>query len=415
MQAAGSQTRTVQLRQPWPAPSRAWLPVAGLLLGAGWGSNQFTPLLLVYERQLGLHTATLEALFGAYAVGLIPGLLVAGTWSDRRGRRGPAICSAALSLLASVSLIAGGHTVALLFAGRLLAGAGSGAAFGAGTAWLRETSLPPYGGVSAQAAGRRAAVAMTTGFAAGPLVSGVLAQWAPMPTVLPYLPHIALMAAVVLSVRGAPETGHAAPGGTRQARTPTAAARFRAVVAPMAPWVFAAPAIAFALLPSITGAGATRDGTVLTAVVTSLTALAGVLIQPIARRLETSLRAMNGGVTGLLTLAVGLGLAAVAARAHQAWLLLPCAVVLGAAYGLCLIAGLLEVQRLANDESAASLTSAYYALAYLGFAAPYLLAVGSRLASYPALLLISAALALITAAWVHHASQPDRAEPDQPQ
>ncbi len=404
MHTADRQARAGRLREPWPGPGRAWLPVAGVLLGAGWGSNQFTPMLLVYQRQLGLHTVTLEALFGAYAVGLIPGLLVAGSWSDRHGRRGPVIWSAVLSLLASVSLIAGGHTVALLFAGRLLAGAGSGAAFGAGTTWLRETSLPPHGGASAQAAGRRAAVAMTAGFAAGPLVSGVLAQWAPIPTVLPYLPHIALMAAVVLSLRRAPETHQAAPRRTRKAHAPTAAAGFRRVVAPMAPWVFAAPAIAFALLPSITGAGATRDGVALTAAVTSLTALAGVLIQTIARSLDTSLRATHGGVLGLLALVLGLGLAAVAAHAHQAWLLLPCAVVLGAAYGLCLIAGLLEVQRLASHESAASLTAAYYALAYLGFAAPYLLALGSRLASYPVLLLISAALALVTAAWVHHAS-----------
>ena len=48
------------------------------LFGAAWGSNQFTPMLLVYRQQLGLSTGTLEALFGVYALGLIPGLLIAG-------------------------------------------------------------------------------------------------------------------------------------------------------------------------------------------------------------------------------------------------------------------------------------------------------------------------------------------------
>jgi len=33
---------------------------------------------------------------------------------------------------------------------------------------------------------------MSVGFGLGPLVAGVLAQWAPAPTVLPYLPHLAL-------------------------------------------------------------------------------------------------------------------------------------------------------------------------------------------------------------------------------
>lgn len=43
------------------------------------------------------------------------------------------------------------------------------------------------------------------------------------------------------------------------------------------------------------------------------------------------------------------------------------------------------------------LTAAYYALTYLGFAAPYLLALASHVASYPVLLSIAAALALSTA------------------
>src|SRR5215212_8788369 len=63
-----------------------WIAVAAVLLGAGWGSNQFTPLLLVYRHSLGLGTGTLEAMFGVYALGLLPGLLVAGPLSDTRGR-----------------------------------------------------------------------------------------------------------------------------------------------------------------------------------------------------------------------------------------------------------------------------------------------------------------------------------------
>ena len=119
---------------------------AAVLLATAWGSNQFAPLLLVYRRTLGLGTGTLEALFGVYALGLIPGLLVAGPLSDARGRRTVVIPAAVMSFIASLALVAGAHHVALLFAGRLLAGVSAGAVFAAGTAWLRELSSSPVTG-----------------------------------------------------------------------------------------------------------------------------------------------------------------------------------------------------------------------------------------------------------------------------
>ena len=66
-----------------------------------------------------------------------------------------------------------------------------------------------------------------------------------------------------------------------------------------------------------------------------------------------------------------------------------------------------EIQRLADQGALARLTAAYYALTYLGFAAPYLLALGARLTSYSILLTITAALALSTAAYAtRRSSQP---------
>jgi predicted MFS family arabinose efflux permease len=384
-----------------------WLPVAAVLLGVGWGANQFTPLLLVYHQALGLSTGTLEAMFGIYALGLIPGLLLAGPLSDARGRRKVVVPAAVLSLIASVVLMLAGHDVALLFAGRLLAGASSGAAFGAGTAWLREVSRPPWGRASDPVPARRAAIAMTTGFALGPLVAGLLAQWAAAPTSVPYLPHIVLMAIVLVLLRRAPET---VAGRTRQAMrlAPPGlrSTRFRRVVAPMAPWVFAAPAIAFALLPSIVGAGHAADGIALSATITALCALAGVLIQPLARRLDASGPGNRAAVTGLLVLAAGLALGAVTAWERHAWLLIPSAIVLGSAYGLCLVAGLVEVQRLAGRDALAGLTAAYYTLAYLGFAAPNLIVLAAHVASYPTLLAIAAFLALGTGALVARRAVP---------
>jgi hypothetical protein len=124
---------------------RCWMAVAAILVGAGWGSNQFTPMLLVYRRALGLGAGSLEAMFGVYALGLIPGLLIAGPLADARGRRLPVLGAGATSLLASLLLIAGSRSPALLYLARFVVGLGSGAAFSAGTAWLRELSLLPPG------------------------------------------------------------------------------------------------------------------------------------------------------------------------------------------------------------------------------------------------------------------------------
>ncbi|MDQ2708291.1 MAG: MFS transporter, partial [Actinomycetota bacterium] len=288
-----------------------------------------------------------------------------------------------------------------LFVGRLLAGVSSGVVFGAGTAWLRESSLPPVGAASPATAARRAAVAMTGGFSVGPLVTGLLAQWGPAPSVVPYLPHIALMVVVLLGLRRAPETvADRTDRAVRLSVPGVRGPRFRRVVAPMAPWVFAAPAIAFALLPSVVRADHATNGIALTGAIGCLTALAGVLVQPLARRLEAHAQSNRAGITGLLVLAAGLVLAAVAAHTQDVWLLVPCAIVLGGAYGLCLVAGLIEVQRLAEDGALAGLTAAYYALTYLGFGAPYLLTLAAHLAGYPVLLTIAAVLALGTSVLV---------------
>ena len=81
-------------------PSRSdWIAVAAVLVGAGWGSNQFPPMLLVYRHALGLGAGSLEAMFGVYVLGLIPGLLLAGPLSDARGRRLPVLAAAMASLV----------------------------------------------------------------------------------------------------------------------------------------------------------------------------------------------------------------------------------------------------------------------------------------------------------------------------
>ncbi|MBV8914847.1 MAG: MFS transporter, partial [Acetobacteraceae bacterium] len=184
----------------------------------GWGTNQFTPMLLVYRARLGLSAPVVEAMFAMYAVGLVPGLLAGGALSDRIGRRPVVLFALVTSMIGGGVLIAGTGGAGWLFAGRLIVGLGSGSAFSAGAAWIKELSAPPYEDPAPAAGARRASGAMTLGFALGPLVAGALAQWAPLPTILPYLPQLAGAGAALVLAARTPETVRPGTAGAGDSR-----------------------------------------------------------------------------------------------------------------------------------------------------------------------------------------------------
>jgi MFS family permease len=378
------------------------------MFGVGWGANQFSSLLLAYRLHRGISESTADALFGVYALGLIPALLLVGPISDQRGRRRIVRGAGVLSVVASLALIAGAHSLAMLYLGRFLAGVCSGAAFAAGTAWIKELSVAPYDPRAGEQAGaRRAAIGLSAGFGLGPLAAGLLAQWGPDPLFTAYLPHVVVMVIALVTLIGAPETVSSDREPVSLAwvwRVPSAGhGRFRGIVAPAAPWVFAAPSIAFAVLPGLVADRTGRQEVAFAAVVAGLTLGVGILIQPVARRLDRE-DDVRGLLAGLLAVAAGALMGALAAHVHSWPLVLPAAALLGCGYGLCIVSGLLETQRLARREDLASLTAIYYALTYVGFAMPIVLAELERVAAAPLLLVLTGALAATSAGQVLRAS-----------
>jgi hypothetical protein len=73
------------------------------------------------------------------------------------------------------------------------------------------------------------------------------------------------------------------------------------------------------------------------------------------------------------------------------------AAVLGSAYGVLMIAGLQEVQRMAGPDDLAGLTAVYYGLSYVGFITPAALAALSRELSYPVMFAGGAGVAAVAA------------------
>lgn len=367
----------------------SWRRVGALLFATGWGANHFTSLLQVYRARLALDPAAPAVLLGMYALGLVPGLLLAGPLSDRRGRRAVVLPSAVVALLASALLGASGDRFGGLLAGRLLYGLGAGGVMSAGAVWLIESG-------DVAAGPRRATIALSSGFGLGPLVTGVLAQWAPGPVVLPYAVHVGVQVAALALVWPAGETVVPTAALRKLVRIELDAAawrRFVRGVAPMAPFVFAFPAIAFAALPPLLGGALGPAPIAYTGVLGAITLAAGVLAQPFSRRFAPMPAARVGLVVGSAGMVLGL----VAVVSHLPLLLLVAAPVLGAAYGACMTAGLQNTQQLARPDARGGITGLYYVLTYLGFAAPYLIALASR-AIAPALALgITAGVAALAA------------------
>lgn len=336
---------------------------------AAFGTNVPTPLLLIYRDELGLSPTALTGAFGVYAAGLVPALLLAGPASDRFGRRPVVLPFVVLSVVVSLLFVGAGSSVLLLFVCRFLQGAVSGVVFSVGTAWLAELIGEP-----ARAA-RLTTAALGGGWAIGPLTSGLLAQWGPAPTVLPYLLHVALTAAGLVLLPGVPETLGPAlrrPGPLINLGVPAGArTAYWLVVLPIAVGVFAFPSTAVTVLPLLLTPGVPHIAVVVTGLVAGVTLLTGVFAQPLGRRLG----AVRAGPTGLAVGAAGLGLSLVGIGLDAWPVLLPVALLLGAGYGLCLAAGLTMIGLLASPTARGALTGTFYACAYLGFGVPLLLSV----------------------------------------
>jgi MFS family permease len=393
-----------RVTSPAEPGARDWQRVAVLLFASGWGANHFAPLLLVYRDQLGLDAAALALLFGAYALGLMPGLLVAGPLSDRRGRRAVVLPSAAIAVVASAVLGAFGDRFGALLVGRLLYGLGAGGVMSAGATWLLELSLRAASarGLSRDAAtgagARRATIALSCGFGFGPLFSGVIAQYGPAPTAVPFAAHVVLLGGMLAIARGAPET---VERGARAAARPMLRIeldragwrRFVRGVVPMAPFVFALPTIPTASMPGMLDHALGGAPIAYVGILCVMTLFAGVGAQPITRRLSPALGARLGMIVG----AAGVALGALAVATQTPALLLAVAPIMGGAYGMCMTAGLETVQRIALPDARGGITGLYYVLTYFGFASPWLLAMASRIVAPASSLWLTAAVAAAVA------------------
>jgi predicted MFS family arabinose efflux permease len=154
-----------------------------------------TPLYQLYQENFHFSEFTLTMIFGIYAFGVIPALLVFGPLGDIICRR--RVLMVAIGMAgAGIALLAAARGVLWLLAGRLLVGIAVGATQGNASAALVE--------MQPREDRRRAGIMMTVctagGAASGTLVSGIIAQYLPDPLLLAYIMELAMLAAAFVLV-----------------------------------------------------------------------------------------------------------------------------------------------------------------------------------------------------------------------
>ncbi|HEX8806685.1 MAG TPA: MFS transporter, partial [Candidatus Aquilonibacter sp.] len=205
-----------------------------------------SPLYQYYHAQWGLTPGEISGVFAIYAASLIPTLLYFGGISDAIGRRKTLVIAIGIAALGALTL-ASASNLWWLLAGRVLQGIAIGIGAPTATAAIREwmdTSMQDR-------AGTVAIVGIALGSAFGALLAGVLAQYAPWPTVVPFLVYIVLSAIMVSIVRTVPSCPHCVKAAHRGLPTIAAGIRRPFAVAASASFVgWGVIAIFVSLVPS---------------------------------------------------------------------------------------------------------------------------------------------------------------------
>ncbi|MFE6933834.1 MFS transporter [Streptomyces sp. NPDC057699] len=348
--------------------SRGWL--ACCLSGAVFavcmaGTTLPTPLYSLYQDELGFSELMVTVVYAVYAFGVIGVLLLAGNASDAIGRRPVLLVGLGCAAASAVCFLCA-TALGWLFAGRLLSGLSAGLFTGAATAYVME--LAPRQGSSR--ASFVATAANMGGLGCGPLLAGILAQYAPWPLHLPFIVHLALVAVSVLILLGLRETvAERRPLRTVRPQRPGLPPEVRAVFRPAALASFVGFAL-FGVFTSVSPAFLSEfldvDNHALSGLIVALAFFASVAGQSAVGRIGEQ-RSLSLGCVGLLG-----GLVLLAAAIW--WQLLPLivlsAVLGGAGQGLAFRAALSQVASASPPDRRAAVISTLFVVAYLGISVP---------------------------------------------
>jgi MFS family permease len=355
------------------------------------GTTLPTPLYVIYQGRWHFSAAMVTVTFAVYAAAVIATLLLAGRSSDQAGRRPVLAAALGASALSTVIFILAPGLGALI-AARIVSGLSAGLMTGTATATL--TELIPA------ASGRRASLVATAanmaGLGLGPLVAGLLAQYAPHPTTLVFEVYLAVLAvaAVILLVvpetvplRTRPALRFAGLGIPERGRGEFIAAGVAAFAA------FALLGLFSSLVPGFIAGQLHQGSHAVQGAVVFLLLAVGTVTQVALSRFSSG-RVVLAGL-GLFLAGLALIVAALAESAMA--LFLAGTVVGGVAVGAIFLGSLATANRLAPAERRGHAISAFFVACYAGLIIP-VVGVGvlsGFTGTFPAVLTFSILLAVL--------------------
>lgn len=348
-----------------PNPAAGRYPVAAAVLGLLLAGTFIpSPLYELYRRAWGLTTGEISFVFAVYAGSLIPSLLFLGGLSDKIGRRRALFLALGISALGSLTF-AFASNLWWLVGARVLQGVAIGVGSGAATAavrdWMDEAMRARAGAVSL--------IGIALGSSTGALLGGALGQYAPYPTMLPYLVHIALVAVVASALMTVPASPQPAP--TKRRALPSVPAALRrpfALVSIESFVAWAGQAICVSLLPTFLSRSLDLHN-LLAGTAAVIEIQAGYIVSSYVGRLMSNRVAI---AVGMIAVAGGLWclLSAVAVHAYVAIAL--ATIVIGIGSGLGYLSGLNVVITISPPDQRAELISLLLVASYIGFSVPAL-------------------------------------------
>ncbi|WP_460139940.1 MFS transporter [Pseudomonas sp. S2_E01] len=324
-----------------------------------------TPLYHLYQEQLQFSAATLTLIFGVYAMSLLVALLTVGSLSDYLGRK-PVIFTAVLLNMLAMLLFIHADSVAWLIGARVLQGFATGMATASLGAALLDCDRQQGPLVNS--------VAPLLGMAAGAMGCGLLVEFAPLPLQLTFWILFALFAWQALYVWRLPESVSPQPGALSSLlptlHVPVQARRTLYLVLPINTAAWALGGFFASLAPSLvrTATGSTSN-LIGGATVAVLTVTGALMIYTLRNRPADKVLRLGASV-----LPVGVILILLAVHSASLVLFFIGTLVAGCGFGASFLGTLRTVVPLALPHERAGLMSAYYALSYLAFCLPSLLA-----------------------------------------
>ncbi|CAN5359182.1 MFS transporter [soil metagenome] len=326
------------------------------------GTTLPTPMYALYADRMHFAVFTTTVIYATYAGGVLFALLVFGRWSDAIGRRPMLLAGAACALISAVIFLFA-HSVPELLVARVLSGLSAGLFTGTATAAVIEAAPESWRTKAAAVA----TVANIGGLGLGPLIAGVLVQYAPAPLELSFIVHIVLILLAAGAVLFAAETSvrNGSIGFQRLSVPP----QTRAVFATASTAAFAGfavtglfTAVAPAFVSEVIGIGNHAVAGLIVASVFAASAVAQILAIrfPPARAVAVGCAIL---VVGMLILAAALHFSSLIA-------LVVAAVVAGIGQGISFGRGLAAVAEKTPPERRAEVSSTYFVVAYIAISLP---------------------------------------------